>query len=65
MARPKTPASEYEPVTLRIPPDLLAQVRAFVAETGVPLNTAMIQFLRHGVDTKKKPRQHRALATVS
>lgn len=65
MARPKTSAAEYEPVTIRLPPDLLAKVRAFVAETGVPLNTAMIQFLQHGVETKQKTRRHRALASVS
>ena len=64
MPRPKTPAAEYEPVTLRIPPDLLAQVRAFVAETGVPLNTAMIQFLRRGVETKHKARRPRAAAVA-
>jgi hypothetical protein len=57
MGRPKTPAADYEPVCLRLPPDLLDTVRDFVAETGVPLNTAMIQFLRRGVETPPPPRK--------
>lgn len=67
MARPKTEAATYERVTLRMPPVLLAMVRAFVAETGVPLNTALIQFLWSGVETKAPTtdRPRRVLAASS
>lgn len=55
MARPKTAAAMYERVTFRLPPVLLAMVRAYVAETGVPLNTALIQMVWRGVESQKPP----------
>jgi hypothetical protein len=64
MPRPKTEAAEYERLTLRLPPTLLANLRALVQETKVPLNTTVIQFLQHGVETKQKARRPRPAAVA-
>ena len=52
--RPLTPAAAYIPITFRVLPDLLAQIRAQIADTGVPLNTELNKLLRIGMEVQKK-----------
>ena len=54
MARPKTEASTYIPVTFRIPPSLLKEVKSLMEESGAPLNTELKKLVQLGVETKKK-----------
>jgi hypothetical protein len=46
MARHKTPASDYKQVLLRLPEDLITELRVEAEEIGRPLNTHVIRLLR-------------------
>ena len=54
MPRPKTAAAAYAQMTLRIPEDLLEQIKVFSETTGAPLNTTMVRILRMGMTTEGK-----------
>lgn len=53
MARPKTEAANYIALTLRLPPDLLAEVRRRTEQSGMPINTALIRLLRERLDAEE------------
>lgn len=44
-----THTADWRAITLRLPPDLLAQVDALVAETGASRNALLIEALTHAV----------------
>lgn len=66
MGRPKTAASEYERVSVRLPPELLAGVRGEADESGRPLNTEIMFLLRDALRLRKPleplDRQRQAVA---
>jgi hypothetical protein len=54
MARPKTQAATYERFSLRLPPELLARVRALTSMSGAPVNTALVRLLELGVEAQER-----------
>ena len=56
MPKPKTEAASYEPMTLRLPPDIAALLRKQAKAIGRKVNTHAIYVLRYGLDLDDQPR---------
>lgn len=64
MARSKTVAATYEPITVRFPPEILAEIRRQAETEDRRLNDQIIHLVKKVV-VPKTPAAHPALAGVT
>jgi hypothetical protein len=66
MGRPLTEASEYKQITVRLPKELLAELKHYAASIRRPMNTEIIVLLEDGVRRKRqRTKDRRGLTTAT
>jgi hypothetical protein len=64
MARPKTKASTYIPMTLRLPPALRARLDQLIGDSGIPANTKLVHLIDKAMEAEEKASHRKAKHAV-
>ena len=59
MARPKTEAADYKPITWRLPENTLVRFRVAAQEERRPINTQLIMCLEEWLEARKHRKHDR------
>jgi|RhiMethySRZTD1v2_1073278.scaffolds.fasta_scaffold289792_2 hypothetical protein len=63
MPRPRTEVADFKPFTFRLPPAMLAELKARSLESGVPMNVLVVRYMQKGM-AALRPHRKRDLAAV-